>query len=324
MLDLDFQGHYFRRLRSVSMTIPCIAGPFTSVNCTLRLVRNHIRTNTTMNEDGLYEHNHDEGAWIDDDRFRSSNVPVTSIATSSAQNDAGMFELNFRDERYLPFEGGGAVSEWMIELTADEDLRQFDYSTISDVILHLSYTAREDAGSFRDAAVEYLTERFLKNPDEFNTEPLAQAFSLKHQFPNEWHKFLHPSAAGGEQIFALTLQRKHFPFFTRNRTIAVKKIELLLDADRTGDYEMIMTAINVDTTPMETEDVVLMPESSTYGNMQKATLTGTVETLAVEEIDIFSEVSVKFRHNSDSDYHSLETNPDELGDILLVVHYHLD
>jgi hypothetical protein len=28
-----------------------------------------------------------------------------SIATSNAQNDDGMFELNFRDERYLPFEG---------------------------------------------------------------------------------------------------------------------------------------------------------------------------------------------------------------------------
>jgi hypothetical protein len=35
---------------------------------------------------------------------------MQSIATSHAQNDSGMFELNFRDERYLPFEGAGAIS----------------------------------------------------------------------------------------------------------------------------------------------------------------------------------------------------------------------
>jgi Tc toxin complex TcA C-terminal TcB-binding domain len=51
-----------------------------------------------------YEHENDEGLWIDDDRFRTNHTPVTSIATSSAQSDSGTFEFNFRDERYLPFE----------------------------------------------------------------------------------------------------------------------------------------------------------------------------------------------------------------------------
>ena len=35
---------------------------------------------------------------------------VQSIVTSHGQNDSGLFELNFRDERYLPFEGAGAIS----------------------------------------------------------------------------------------------------------------------------------------------------------------------------------------------------------------------
>ena len=39
-----------------------------------------------------------------------------AIATSTGQNDTGLFELNFRDERYLPFEYAGAVSRWRIEL----------------------------------------------------------------------------------------------------------------------------------------------------------------------------------------------------------------
>ncbi len=324
MLDMDFQGHYFRRLRSVSLTIPCIAGPYTSVNCTLRLIKNYIRKNTSMNDDGLYEHNHDEGILIDDDRYCSSNVPVTSIATSSAQNDSGMFELNFRDERYLPFEGAGAVSEWMIELTTDEDLRQFDYATISDVVIHLNYTAREDAGSFRDAAIEYLTERFLSNPDELDNEPLVQGISLKHQFPNQWHQFLYPTTAGADQIFELTLQKMNFPFFTRKKDIAVTKLELLLDADRTGDYQVILSATNLDTSVMTTSNAVSMPENSTYGDMQKATFEDTVETVTVEEIDIFSELTLKLKHSTDADYHSIGTDPDELSDAILIVHYHLD
>ncbi|MBK9227461.1 MAG: hypothetical protein IPL67_10515 [Ignavibacteria bacterium] len=35
---------------------------------------------------------------------------------STGQNDSGVFELNFRDERYLPFENTGAISSWRLEL----------------------------------------------------------------------------------------------------------------------------------------------------------------------------------------------------------------
>lgn len=63
-------------------------------------------------------------------------VPVplrhtTAIAASMGQNDAGVFEFSFRDERYMPFEGAGAISAWRIELSKEKDLRQFDYDTIS-------------------------------------------------------------------------------------------------------------------------------------------------------------------------------------------------
>ena len=53
-----------------------------------------------------------------------------------------MFEFNFRDERYMPFEGAGAISSWKVELPSG--FRQFDYQTISDVIIHISYTAQQD------------------------------------------------------------------------------------------------------------------------------------------------------------------------------------
>jgi len=43
---------------------------------------------------------------------------------SHGKNDPGMFELNFHDERYLPFEGAGAIRTWSLELA--DDLRSFN------------------------------------------------------------------------------------------------------------------------------------------------------------------------------------------------------
>lgn len=67
---------------------------------------------------------------------------TTAIATSSAQNDAGIFEFSFRDEGYMPFEGAGAISDWQIELP--KTFRAFDYDSISDVIMRIAYTAETD------------------------------------------------------------------------------------------------------------------------------------------------------------------------------------
>lgn len=59
LFDLDFPGHYFRRIKSVSLTLPCVAGPYATVACTLRLVRSSIRTTTASGIDG-YPRNRDE------------------------------------------------------------------------------------------------------------------------------------------------------------------------------------------------------------------------------------------------------------------------
>lgn len=52
----------------------------------------------------------------DDPRIVRHYGAREAIATSTGQNDSGLFELNFRDERYLPFEYMGAVSCWRLEL----------------------------------------------------------------------------------------------------------------------------------------------------------------------------------------------------------------
>ena len=69
--------------------------------------------------------------------------------------------LNFRDERYLPFEDAGVISTWRLELSESGrtrtaiplELPQFDFDTIVDVILHMRYTARDGGQVLKQKAV---------------------------------------------------------------------------------------------------------------------------------------------------------------------------
>ena len=210
LFDLDYPGHYMRRIKSVSMTIPCITGPYTGVNCTLALVRSSIRKSNVLRA-GKYERDSE----AEDSRFRDSIGSISSIATSSAQNDSGMFELNFRDERYLPFEGSGVISTWQIKLPAESN--QFDISTVSDVILHVKYTAREGGEALGEKALGALPSGGRR------------LFSLKHEFPSEWHRFLHsPDATTGDHIQQFQLTQDRFPFHLRKKSIKILKVHMFV------------------------------------------------------------------------------------------------
>ena len=106
LFDMDGPGHYFRRIKSVALSIPCVSGPYASVNCTLSLLKSGIRKMQVL-RDGAYAREDAE-----DERFEDYFGSLQSIVTSSAQSDSGLFETNLRDERYLPFENAGAISEW--------------------------------------------------------------------------------------------------------------------------------------------------------------------------------------------------------------------
>jgi hypothetical protein len=251
LFDLDFPGHYFRRLKSVSLTIPCVTGPYTSVSCTLRLLRNSIRVNTTNGDNG-YPHNVDDaGLPADDTRFIENNVPVKAVAVSHAQNDSGTFELNFRDERYLPFEGAGAVGEWALELfhdlpannpdPADPDfgraLRQFDFTTITDAVLHLKYTAREDVGPFKNGAVSYLRGYF----SEDDTARSVRMFDLRQEFPSQWHRFLYPANAAAGNVLDLDISPRLFRLVDNGKELKINSLALLARSEHSADYKVELT-----------------------------------------------------------------------------------
>lgn len=242
LFDLDYPGHYMRRVRSASLSIPCVTGPYTGVNCTLTLLKSSVRHgNTTLNG----RHARQEA----DPRFTDSLGAIQSIVTSSGQDDSGLFEANLRDERYLPFEGAGAISEWQLELPAG--FREFDYDTISDVILHLRYTAREGGGLLKQQATLELPATVNELIRSESQRGPAQFFSLRHEFPTEWHRFLNPANAGPNHntvILGLTTDR--FPFLFQSRSIKVVKIELFVKAKPDfDDATLMLTIVTGDTAP---------------------------------------------------------------------------
>ena len=161
-------------------------------------------------------------------------------------------------------------------------------------------------------------------------------FSLKHEFTSEWYRFLNPTVAGSDQILSLTLRKEHFPFFTKDRTINVKKVQVLMKANRSGDYKMILTVTDI-ASPLPpappniiTSSEITMLENATYDNMQMATLTAdsaATVNINVEDMDVFRELTLKLRHSTDvsvpQKYNQIDTDPEEISDLFVMLHYAL-
>ncbi|HKG47851.1 MAG TPA: hypothetical protein VKB02_14035, partial [Pyrinomonadaceae bacterium] len=219
LFDVDYAGHYMRRIKSVGITVPAVAGPYSGINCTLTLQSSTIRHANTLANGGKY------GRQADDPRFVDSAGTVQSIVTSGAQNDSGMFETNLRDERYLPFEGQGAISTWRIEMP--KNFKSFDYNTISDVVLHLRYTAREGGSQLKTQAEQELQAALNDFVRIEGKRGLTQMFSLRHEFSTEWARFLN-APLGTTQSLTMPVTKERFPFLFQGKTIAISGMELFV------------------------------------------------------------------------------------------------
>jgi len=131
-----------------------------------------------------------------------------------------MFETNLRDERFLPFEGAGAISTWT--LTLPQKLRPFDYMTISDLILHVRYTAREAGDPLGSQATKELMQMFATAGQSSQ----AMMFNLRYDFPTEWSAFVN-----GMGNFAATLRKDYFPYMVQSaKTVSIDKLTLYAES----------------------------------------------------------------------------------------------
>jgi hypothetical protein len=182
LFDMDFPGHIDRRIKSIGVSVPGVVGPYGGVNGMLSCTP-------------------------------AGYAGQAIIATSTGQHDAGVFQLDFRDERYLPFEGvelsgpseprdpPWTPAKWNFTLAGRES---FDHDTISDLILHVQYTSKAGATSVSPVTID---------------EGLQPAIlvSLRHDFPLEYRRLV--EGASDAPLLRVDLDDRLFPYFARTRSI---------------------------------------------------------------------------------------------------------
>ena len=204
LFDLIYPGQYNRRLRSVTVTIPSVTGPYTNVNATLSLLQHQV-------------HKTIHGAPV---TVTAGGVGST-VVLSSGENDGGLLFSDLHANKYLPFEGAGAISQW--ELEFPNQFRSFDYSTISDVVLTLAYTADYAAGE--KAAVEQALASQLVTAVQ--NQGAMQYINVKQHFSAAFRQLLHQENHTG----ALNITSRFFPYYLQDKlgNIRVRKTLVVVE-----------------------------------------------------------------------------------------------
>jgi hypothetical protein len=216
LFELDYPGHYCRQIKSVALSIPAVIGPYEHLKATLTQQSNSIllrpdaaALQVSPNADAVEL---DPASLSVRTGWRSQQ----QIAISSGVNDSGMFQLNFGDERYWPFEGTGARSTWVLEIPRATNT--VDLATVSDALVHLRYTARFD-GTLRQSV-----ENVLKNQRGYTL------ISLRPEQSTAWHRFLNPNAGTREHELTVSITPALLPSNATAYTIEEILVKCHLDS----------------------------------------------------------------------------------------------
>jgi hypothetical protein len=189
MFDRDFPGHYRRQIRTISAEFLDSGGERIGLNATL----SQLGHKTVMAPDMkavryLHDPKGEAPATVRTDWRASQRIALSQVDQYTENN--GLFELRYDDDKYLPFEGTGAISTWRLELAgrSPEDLL--------DVVVTVKYTARAGDTVFTNA-VRGMLKPYVA----------ARFFDVAGEFPAEWVQFL----ANGDPELRLPITQDLFP-----------------------------------------------------------------------------------------------------------------
>lgn len=181
LFDYDFPGHYSRKIKTVSISVPAIIGPYQNINASLTQLSNQVVLKSDAQ--GLVAVNYLLGGDVskipDSSVLRSNWWINQQVALSRGVNDNGMFELNFDDNRFLPFEGTGAVSIWKLSMPLATNRINFD--SISDVVVQLKYTAKDGGDKFRKDVMALTPFKSYSGVGYLN---------IHQTYPQSWFNFM--------------------------------------------------------------------------------------------------------------------------------------
>jgi len=194
-------------------------------------------------------------------------------------------------------------------------LRQFDYDTIKDAVLHIKYTSKEDAGSFKNGVIAHLRDYF----SEDGTTRSWLALDLRRDFGTSWSKFLHPENAANGNVFELEMSTDLFTQRDAGKTLKVNKIVALARCTNTGNYTLTFNLPLAGPPPAGANTIVLAPHDA-YRGLHF----GEKDIWAVVEIDPTA-LPQKWSIKAASPHPgNLIEVPVEVEDILLLLGYEWD
>ncbi len=166
LFDKDYPGHYLRQMVGVSLSFPVVLGPYQDIHATLVQTRSSTLLKASLG--GVASLYSQAGELAPDSDIELDPRPIVfnprlsqQVGLSSGLDDYGLFTLNFDDERYLPFEGTGAVSSWVLSFPRHGSEHQQEvFDSLTDIILQVRYLA-VDGGKAFAAQVEPLV-RFVE------------------------------------------------------------------------------------------------------------------------------------------------------------------
>ncbi|RXV64571.1 hypothetical protein D1006_40520 [Burkholderia stabilis] len=125
--DKDYPNHYLRQIKTVALSFPAVFSPYQKVGAMLTQLSNTLYYNK-------------------DKRSSKTNLRAyQQVALSQGINDSGLFQLDFDDARYLPFEGTGVKSNWKLSFPGWQDdsgnAAKTLLESLDDVIIQVRYTS---------------------------------------------------------------------------------------------------------------------------------------------------------------------------------------
>lgn len=223
--DFDYPGHYFRQIKNISLSFPSLLGPYQNIHATLTQTSN--RTLLQADADGVqYLLGVNNKTQPDNSILRVDARVYQQVALSQGLNDSGLFELNFNDERYLPFEGTGAISSWQLDMPKEDNALHFD--SLADVVIRLRYTAFSGGKAFQDA-VKQARGAFQSH----------RSVMVAQEFASAWYGFTH-----NKTPLALTISPSLFrPNFSTYHLTDVTLMLVLTDQGKQQGWKNIQLTL---------------------------------------------------------------------------------
>ncbi|MCP1520189.1 hypothetical protein J2Y74_004499 [Pseudomonas migulae] len=153
LFDCDYPGHYCRQIVSVSISLPVVLGPYKDVCATLTQTSS---TTVLKPHIGILDY-----FYGDKDQMLPPYVLLNlrshqQIGVSRGIEDAGLHQMMFGDERYLPFEGTGAISRWQLHFTRHDTRQKALIDSLTDIIVEVRYLAKAGGNDYTNAVMDLL------------------------------------------------------------------------------------------------------------------------------------------------------------------------